>query len=318
MVPEDSAGANRFRDHGELRYSLRSLEHYAPWVRTVYLVTNGQVPTWLNRSNPRLRLVTHEDLFPDSRHLPTFNSFAIESHLHRIPGLSENLLYFNDDIFLGRPVAREDFMTPETGQQIYLERWPLPRSATASTTTDRAIGHTQGLLDLRFGQRSRLGLAHVPVFYRTPIVRELQRLWPAEFERTSSHRFRVADDVALHVLYNHFIMESKADRYFPVHLIQQKWQQTYAFISLSPNVIRVRGQLASVSTHRPKFFCLNDDLGARSTWSTWRVDRLVDSFLRRYFPQPSSFELPGAGAAAPQFLEGMFNRSQPAAARPGP
>ena len=44
----------------ELRYSLRSLEKHAPWVRHVYIVTNGQIPSWLNLDNPRMTLVSHE------------------------------------------------------------------------------------------------------------------------------------------------------------------------------------------------------------------------------------------------------------------
>lgn len=289
---EDSGGANRFRDWGELRYSLRSLERYAPWVRTVYLVTNGQVPAWLDRSNPRLRLVTHRELFPDSNHLPTFNSFAIEAHLHRIPGLSENYLYFNDDMFLGRPVTPQDFYRRDTGQQLYLDRWPLPRSETASTTTDRAIGYTQTLLDRHFQRRQRIAVGHVPVFFRTPVVRELQSIWSTEFERTSSHKFRMTEDVALHVLYPYFIIESKGEAYFPVHLIEAEWRSAYAFVSVGPNLASVRNQLAGVAKRRPRFFCLNDDAGAASARTVAALDRLIGSFLEAYYPGPSSFERP--------------------------
>jgi hypothetical protein len=68
----------------ELRYSLRSLERFAPWVRHVYLVTNGQIPYWLDLENPRLTIVTHDQIFPNLSHLPTFSSPAIESHIHRL------------------------------------------------------------------------------------------------------------------------------------------------------------------------------------------------------------------------------------------
>lgn len=82
----EDVAENRFQDNDELKYSLRSLEKHANWVRNIYLVTNGQVPNWLNVSNPRIRLVTHEDIFPNKTHLPTFSSPAIESHLHKIKG----------------------------------------------------------------------------------------------------------------------------------------------------------------------------------------------------------------------------------------
>ena len=100
-----AANDSRFASRDELRYSLRSLDMYADWVRHVYLVTDNQVPAWLDTSNPRLTVVTPRELFGDRGRLPTFNSHAIESQLHRIDGLSEHYLYLNDDVFFGRPVS---------------------------------------------------------------------------------------------------------------------------------------------------------------------------------------------------------------------
>ena len=78
-----NTAVSRFNDKDELRYSLRSLEMYAPWVRHVYIVTNGQIPSWLDMDNSRVTLVTHDDIFIDKNDLPTFSSPAIESHIHR-------------------------------------------------------------------------------------------------------------------------------------------------------------------------------------------------------------------------------------------
>ena len=117
--------ANRFRDTDELRFSLRSLEKFAPWVRHVFIVTNGQVPSWLDLSNPHVTLVTHEEIFQNSSHLPTFSSPAIEAHLHEIPGLSEHFIYLNDDIFFGKEVWPDDFISEDGTQTIYLT-YPVP------------------------------------------------------------------------------------------------------------------------------------------------------------------------------------------------
>ena len=57
---DEDVSASRFEDNEELRYSLRSLERFAPWVRHIYIVTNGQLPYWLNLENPRVTIVTHE------------------------------------------------------------------------------------------------------------------------------------------------------------------------------------------------------------------------------------------------------------------
>ncbi|KZC05291.1 N-acetylglucosamine-1-phosphotransferase subunits alpha/beta [Dufourea novaeangliae] len=118
-----NTAASRFSDKDELRYSLRSLEMYAPWVRHVYIVTNGQIPSWLDMDNPRVTLITHEDIFLNKSDLPTFSSPAIESHIHRIPGISDKFLYFNDDVMLGAEVWPEDFVTQAGGQKVYLAWW---------------------------------------------------------------------------------------------------------------------------------------------------------------------------------------------------
>eukprot|EP00756_Hemistasia_phaeocysticola_P056926 Hpha_TRINITY_DN33568_c0_g1::TRINITY_DN33568_c0_g1_i1::g.171199::m.171199/K08239/GNPTAB; UDP-N-acetylglucosamine-lysosomal-enzyme len=122
---ENAAGASRFEDHDELRYSLRSVERYAPWIRRIYIVTNGQVPSWLDVSHPRIMVVPHHDLFPNVSELPTFSSPAIECHLHRIPGLSERFVYLNDDVMFGAPVWPDDFWTNTDGHRIWLS-WPVP------------------------------------------------------------------------------------------------------------------------------------------------------------------------------------------------
>jgi hypothetical protein len=122
------ADVNRYRDSGELRYSIRSLVKYAPWIRRIYLVTDNQIPNWLNLENDRIKVVSHEEIFPNRSHLPVFSSPAIEAHLHRIPGLSNKFIYFNDDVFLGAPTSPEDF-TSVMGIQKFHFSWDVPKCA---------------------------------------------------------------------------------------------------------------------------------------------------------------------------------------------
>ena len=82
-----SFNKNLFLDFNQLMYSVRSIEMYAPWIRKIWIVTNGQKPTWLNQGNAHIEVVPHDKIFPKKEDLPTFNSRAIESHLHQIPGL---------------------------------------------------------------------------------------------------------------------------------------------------------------------------------------------------------------------------------------
>ncbi|XP_078075653.1 N-acetylglucosamine-1-phosphotransferase subunits alpha/beta isoform X2 [Mustelus asterias] len=125
---DDDISASRFEDNEELRYSLRSVERYAPWIRHVFIVTNGQIPSWLNLDNPRVTIVTHQEIFRNVSHLPTFSSPAIETHLHRIPGLSQKFIYLNDDVMFGKEVWPDDFYSHSNGQKVYLT-WPVPNCA---------------------------------------------------------------------------------------------------------------------------------------------------------------------------------------------
>lgn len=98
----------RFRDWELLRYWFRGVEQFAPWVRKIHFVTWGHVPEWLNTDHPKIHIVRHSDYIP-AEYLPTFNSHTIELNLHRIPGLAEQFVYFNDDMYLTRGLNPEDF-----------------------------------------------------------------------------------------------------------------------------------------------------------------------------------------------------------------
>ncbi len=100
--------AKRFRDWGTLPYLMRGIEKYLPYVEKVHLVVarESQVPDWVNRDE--VNVVLHKDIIPEE-HLPTFNSATIGLFLYRIPGLSEQYLYFNDDIFPLQPCPPEMF-----------------------------------------------------------------------------------------------------------------------------------------------------------------------------------------------------------------
>ncbi|MBR5220211.1 MAG: Stealth CR1 domain-containing protein [Clostridia bacterium] len=98
----------RYRDWELLRYWFRGVEKFAPWVRTIHFVTWGHYPEWLNTDNPKLHIVKHSDYIPQE-YLPTFNSNAIESLFHKIEGLSEKFVYFNDDMFCLKDLTEQDF-----------------------------------------------------------------------------------------------------------------------------------------------------------------------------------------------------------------
>lgn len=107
-VSSHDSSNNRYRDWGTLKYWFRSIEKNAPWVHSVYFVTWGHVPSWLNIHNPKLKIIKHSDYIPQ-KYLPTFSSRAIDMNFHRIHELSERFVYFNDDMFLLKETSPNDF-----------------------------------------------------------------------------------------------------------------------------------------------------------------------------------------------------------------
>lgn len=107
-IDEPDAGDERYRDMGILKYWFRAVEAYAPWVNQIHFITWGHLPEWMNTEHPKLHIVNHKDYIP-KEYLPTFSSHPIELNLHRIPGLSEHFVYFNDDMFLNSSVKPDLF-----------------------------------------------------------------------------------------------------------------------------------------------------------------------------------------------------------------
>lgn len=109
---QDDKSETRFRDTGLFKYWFRAVEKYTPWVNHIYLVTNGQIPKFLNLSNKKITLINHKDIMPDTA-LPTFNSNAIEFSLNNIQGLNEHFVVFNDDMFINRNLQPIDFFSSD-------------------------------------------------------------------------------------------------------------------------------------------------------------------------------------------------------------
>ena len=107
--------AKRFRDWGTLRYLMRGIEVNMPFVDKVHLIVarDSQVPEWVNRDT--VNVVLHKDIIPE-QFLPTFNCNPIELHIHRIKGLSERYIYFNDDVFPLKKCEPTDFFVDGKGQ----------------------------------------------------------------------------------------------------------------------------------------------------------------------------------------------------------
>jgi hypothetical protein len=281
---------NRTRDNLQmLRYSMRALERYLPWVRNVYLVTcRPQVPEWVNLKAPGLRLIHHDEFFDHPDDLPTFSSFAITVNLHRIPGLSRRFLYVEDDYLFGRPVALDDFLTADGKLKLW-RKWewsPLARRRDKEGSSPWDLAHAQAnhLLDGRYGYRPRLMARHLPMLIDIEEWRAVEAMWPEDFRRTTASRFRSRHDIAPDHLYPYALLyESKAAL---VPLSRSYTQAAYQGIdNIVPQQIL---QFAFLRRLRPKFICLNDNFGSNPSPF---VVALARRFLEDTYPVPSRFEL---------------------------
>jgi len=280
------AGPARYRQIDELRYALRSVHAFAPWVRRIFVASDSPRPAWLDPEHPGVTFVRSEEFFSDAAALPTFNSHAIESQLHRIPGLAEHFLYSNDDMFFGRPVTPSMFFSPG-GVSRFIEatvRIGLGESDPKRTGHDNAMRVNRALLRERFGRTITRHLEHCPAPLRRSVLAELEREFPGEFARTAASRFRSPLDISVtNSLYHYYALLTGSA------VTQTALRVLYVETTLAKSAALLRGLGRG---RRHEMFCLND--GSEPEISEETRIATVTGFLEDYFPVPGPWELPGA------------------------
>ena len=278
---EFASNESRFLSRDELRYSLRSLDMYAGWVRHVYLVTDQQVPTWLDTSNPRITVVDHRDLFGDRGRLPTFNSHAIESQLHHIPGLSEHYLYLNDDVFFGRPVGPGQFFAGNGLAYFFPSTAKIGLGATGAFDRPVMSGgkNNRELILETFDRAITSKFKHVPHTQRRDVLLELEERFSESFAETSRHQFRDPSDISIAASLHHYYA------FLTGRAVEGRLRYFYADIAAPETNRRLRRLLR---TRDHDVFCLNDH--DSSGLDPAVQHRMLHGFLTQYFPLPSSFE----------------------------
>ncbi|MGP5258911.1 Stealth CR1 domain-containing protein [Brachybacterium paraconglomeratum] len=280
-MPEAAADDLRFVGHDELRHSLRSLEQYAPWIRHVYLVTDGQRPDWLREDSEWVTVVDHRDIAPPGTVLPTFNSQAIEANLHRIDGLSEHFLYFNDDMFLSSPVQPELFFHANGLASMFLSRAQVApgEPVEGEPAPDAAGKNARRLVQEVSGRRLSRKLFHAPYALRRSVSYEIEERWPEIIQRTRDSQFRRLEDVTLagglHLNY----------AYATARAVTRGIRYRYVGIGEQTAAAELRRLIADRDTLQT--FCLND---AVQELSSEIVDQQVRAFLDERFPDMGSFE----------------------------
>jgi stealth protein CR2/Stealth-like protein len=281
VVGEGDDHEARFRQVDELRYALRSVHMFAPWIRNIYIVTDSPRPAWL-AEHPRVFLLPSTNFFADPSTLPTYSSHAVESQLHRIDGLSEHFLYSNDDMFFGRKVSPQAFFTVggitrfvESNTRIGMGQPALHRSGF-----ENAARVNRALLFQKFGRTITRHLEHCPTPLRRSVLGELEAEFVDDFSRTARSRFRSATDISVtNSLYHFFALLT--GRAVPNDTMRVKYVDTTVTSGLA--------KLASLLRDRDRdFFCLND--GSFPEVSAQFRARAVTSFLEDYFPVRAPWE----------------------------
>jgi glycosyltransferase involved in cell wall biosynthesis len=276
-----AASAARFRSRDELRYSLRSIDMYAPWIRNIYIVTDRQVPSWLDQNHNRVRVVDHSEIFGDRGALPTFNSHAIESRLHHIEGLSEHFLYFNDDFFMGRAVSPSLFFEGNGQAKHFLSPTAIPMLPTRQDDDFNisAAKNNRALIEGTFGQTLTHGFLHAPYPLRRSVMADLESTYPGVLARTAASRLRSHTDVSIASSLHHYFAY-QTGRSIPGRV-------NCGFVNVGLKEHRTR--LTRLLTARPHdVFCLNDFHDGDVPED--EQDAILAAFLPSYFPVASQFE----------------------------
>src|SRR5699024_7866305 len=284
-----SVSDSRFISRDELKYSLRSLEYYASWARRIFIVTDGQVPPWLDTDNPKITLVDHHEIFSDPSVLPVFNSHAIESQLHHIPGLADHYLYLNDDCFFLRPTDPELFFTANGLANHFPSVVPsdiggwTPRDLPIISAAKRGRDH---VLE-KYGKTVTHRFKHTPHPQLRPILEVMESEEPELFAEVAASPFRSPEDVSIPSSLHHLDTFARG--------LSVEGRIGYQFVDLSESDLELR-LLRVVRRSDLDVFCLNETALLDETRET--INRTVGQFLNARFPVPSSFEIqPTKGSA---------------------
>ncbi|WP_181190249.1 Stealth CR1 domain-containing protein [Bombilactobacillus bombi] len=212
----------RYRSFDTFKYWFRGVEKYAPWVHKVYLVTDNQVPKWLDLNHPKLQIVDHKE-FLDSVNLPVFNSNAIELNVDKITSLSNNFVLFCDDTFIINNLKQRDLFCNGIARDVAIVTPIIPLEKNMSIVQYNSVQIVNKHYSLRNSLKRHFwkyfnynygfewirtvleaphhyfpGLldTHLPIAYSKNDFKFARKIAENEFKNTSKHRFRQDDDIS--------------------------------------------------------------------------------------------------------------------------
>ena len=292
----------RFRDYGFLKYWFRGVERFAPWVRKIHFVTSGQKPDWLDTSNPKIHLVSHSDFIP-KQFLPTYNSAVIERYIHKIPGLAEHFVYFNDDFYIINCITPERFFRNGLPCDIavfqYNPSWSqwYRRIKNNIRLINRYFDKKEVMarfhdkwFDKSYGSKARwnhilkpygkfitLRVHHNAQPYLKSTFEEVWNVAGKELTETSVNRFRADNDYTPELFRAWQICRGNFEPY-----------NTYRDTKMFPLMIRSAQAVKAIRDQSYSLICLNDNVHIRHYE---QVMENIRNAFEQILPEKSAFEL---------------------------
>jgi hypothetical protein len=276
----ETNAAGRYTNNDELRYSLRSVEKHAPWIRNIFIVTDNQKPEWLNTDHPKVRLVDHSEIVPHEV-LPLFNAIAIEYFLYRIPGLSEYFLYANDDMFFNADLLPDFFFAPDGNPIVCLKKKKFGKWYHRLRALIKDDGHyrrtvinSMNLVEKKCG-KFYSGLPHhnIDSYRKSDYLKAVEEVFSDQVKVSQHHRTRTEGG-----------FHRSAIGYYSLAVghghIKYVSRKTAARMQIY--MLNFKEQL---DRNKPLLFCLNDNEHA-----TDEHRKQVQPFLESVFPNKSAFE----------------------------
>ena len=269
---DNSFKPSRFQSFDDIKYMIRSVETYAPWIRHIIILASGdQVPPYKDEvaNNPRVRIV-YDDTIIDDKNLPTFNSHALEASMYRIHGLSERFLYACDDMFFGRAVRKEHFFPSDTPYNLYRYSGVYTCRSESERMHGRAWYNNNTALDTIKEERRRYPCHSITAMTKTDMARAAE-LFSDQWNATITHQFRHEDDI-------HPVGLSQ---YVAVYEGRAKWHSRLpVFTQVSDSRVANWFSLRIFNLVRSDLKCLND----RSSHSNPKVAEQVRDAYEWHYP----------------------------------
>lgn len=271
----------RFISNDEIRYSLRSVEQNANWIRNIYIVTDNQHPQWLNLDNPKIHIIDHTAILPTEA-LPCYNSVIIEHYLYKIPGLAEHFIYANDDMFIAKKIEPSFFFTENGNPIIRLQRYfggkfinQLKKRLNIKTNIYRkTIENSAILIDNKLGKYYS-GTPHhnIDAYLKSEYQFIVEDLFKNEISATNTNHLRQHNDVQ-RIIHSYYLLATG------------KGTKRYVTRKESCRIrLQKKDFMKYITTYNPYLFCLND-----TQYATDNDRERVAPFLSKLYPLPSSFE----------------------------